>query len=169
MRKTVETAALLILAILCWITYSALHGPEPLPARIPTHFDISGQPNAWGPPQLLWLLPAIGTGLYLFLTVLGGIRFQRFNLPVPITEANLSFIQDQTSIIVAWIKFEVLCLFTYLQWKIIQGVRAGESHLSPWMVPVFVVVIFATVGWRLAELLRGAKVRAESSAANVQD
>ena len=162
MRKTVETAGLMVLAMLYWITYSALRGPEPLPSRIPTHFDISGQPNAWGSPQLLWLLPVIGTGLYLFMTVLGGLRFRKFNLPVRVTEANLSFIQDQTAIMVAWIKLEVLGVFTYLQWKIIQGARVGEFHLSPFMIPVFLVVIFLTVGWQLAAMISGAKARIES-------
>ena len=53
MRKTLEVVGLGMLAVLYWITYAALHGPERLPDRIPTHFDISGQPNAWGSPGFL--------------------------------------------------------------------------------------------------------------------
>lgn len=162
MRKTMEVVGFMILAILYWITWSALSGPEPLPSRIPTHFDISGQPNAWGSPQFLWLLPVVGTGLYLLMTVLGNIRFRSFNLPVRVTEANLSFIQDQTTIMVTWIKAEVLGLFTWIQWSIIEGARAGEFHLSPIMIPGFLAVIFATVGWSLSIILRGAKARLES-------
>ncbi len=47
MRKTLEAISLGALAVLSWIAYSALHGSEPLPKRVPTHFDIAGQPNAW--------------------------------------------------------------------------------------------------------------------------
>ncbi len=163
MRKTMEAICLGMLAVLCWITYAALHGAERLPDRIPTHFDISGQPNAWGAPGFLWLLPMVGAGLYLLLTVLGSIRFRRYNLPVRVTEANLPFIQEQTSEMVAWIKCEMLCLFTYLQWSIIQSARSNEFRLPPLMIPVFLAVIFSTVGWRLTLMVRGARARAESS------
>jgi uncharacterized membrane protein len=163
MRKTMETICLGILAALCWITYEALHGSERLPDRIPTHFDISGQPNAWGSPGFLWLVPMVGTGLYLLLTALGSIRFRRYNLPVPVTEANLPFIQEQASVMVAWIKCEMLCLFAYLQWSIIQAARSNKFRLSPLMIPLSLVVIFSTVGWRLTAMIRGARTRAESS------
>ena len=86
------------------------------------------------------------------------------------TEANLPFIQDQTILMVAWIKSEMLCLFLYLQWSILQSARDGAFRLSPLLIPVFLVVIFSTVGWNLVALIRGAKMRAESDSPNqVQD
>lgn len=163
MRKTMEVVGLGMLAVLFWITYSALNGAEKLPDRIPTHFDISGQPNAWGPPGFLWLLPIIGTGVYLLMTVLGSIQFRRYNLPVPVTDTNLPFIQKQTGAMVMWIKCELLCLFVYLQWSIIQSARSNEFRLSPWLIPLFLLVIFSTVGWHLTAIIRGAKARSESS------
>jgi len=162
MRRTLELISLGLLAVLFWFTYSALHGPERLPDRIPTHFDISGQPNAWGPPGFLWFLPVVAAGVYLLLTVLGSIRYRRYNLPVRVTEANLPFIQDQTILMVAWIKSEMLCLFLYLQWSMLQSARDGAFRLSPLLIPVFLVVVFSTVGWNIAVLIRGAKERAES-------
>jgi uncharacterized membrane protein len=162
MRKTMEVVGLGMLAVLYWITYSALNGAEKLPDRIPTHFNISGQPNAWGPPGFLWFLPVVAIGLYLLMTVLGSIQFRRYNLPVPVTESNLPFIQEQTGVMVAWIKCELLCLFTYLQWSIIQSARTSEFRLSPLLIPVFLAVIFSTVGWHLTAIIRGAKARAES-------
>jgi len=164
MRKTIEALGLMVLGFLFWMTYTARYGPERLPDRIPTHFDISGQPNAWGPPAILWLLPVIGTGLYLLMTALASIRFRRYNLPVRVTETNLPFIQGQTSLMMAWIKCEVLCLFVYLQWSIIHSARSGTFRLSPLMIPVFLVVIFTTAGWHLAAIIRGARMRADSSA-----
>ena len=70
MRKTIEVLALLVLAYLSWITFWALNGADRLPDRVPTHFDISGRPNAWGSPGMLWILPAVGLGLYLLMTLL---------------------------------------------------------------------------------------------------
>lgn len=163
MRKTLEGICLGLLGILFWFTYSALNGPERLPDRIPTHFDISGQPNAWGSPGFLWFLPMVALGVFVLLTVLGSIRFRRYNLPVRVTEANLPFIQDQTILMVAWIKCELLCLFVYVQWSILQSARDGAFRLSPLLIPVFLVVVFSTVGWNLAALIRGARERAEAS------
>jgi uncharacterized membrane protein len=163
MRKTMEAVCLGLLAVLFWISYWALNGPESLPDRIPTHFNIAGQPNAWGSRDFLWFLPCVAAGLYLLLTVLGNIRFRRFNLPVRVTEANLPFIQLQTIIMVAWIKCEILCLMTYLQWSIVQSTRNGTFRLSPLLIPVFLVAIFSTVGWRLTTMIRGAKEREGSS------
>ena len=105
----------------------------------------------------------VATGLYLLMTILGSIRFRRYNLPVQVTEANLPFLQEQTSVMVAWIKCELLCLFAYLQWSIIEAARSNEFRLSPLLIPVSLVVIFSTVGWCLITMIRGARVRAESS------
>jgi len=163
MRKTMEGICLGLLAVLYWVTYAALNGAERLPDRIPTHFDISGQPNAWGSPGFLWFLPAVGTGLYLLMSLVSSLKFRRYNLPVAVTEANLPFLQEQTSTMVAWIKFELLSLFAYLQWSIIQAARSNEFRVSPLLIPVFLVVIFSTVGWNMAAMIRGARARAESA------
>jgi uncharacterized membrane protein len=163
MRKTMEAVCLGMLAVLYWMTYSILNGANRLPDRIPTHFDISGQPNAWGSPSFLWFQPVVAAGIYLLLTVLGSIRFRRYNLPVAVTEANLPFLQEQTILMVAWIKCELLCLFAYLQWSIIQSARNGAFRLSPLLIPVFLIVVFSTAGWRLTTMIRGAKARAESA------
>ena len=163
MRKTMEVAGLTGLAFLYWITFAALNGPDRLPKRIPTHFDFSGHPNAWGSSEMLWLLPMIGTGLYLLMTALASIRFRRYNLPVRLTDANLPFIHTRTAEMVAWIKCEVLGLFAFIQWSIIQGAKVGEFHLSPVMIPIFIAMVFGTVGLYLGVIIRGARTRAERS------
>ena len=101
--------------------------------------------------------------MFLLMTALAAIRFQRYNLPVRVTEANLPFIYAQTAVMVAWIKFEMLCLFVYIQSGIINGARAGQFHLSPAIVPVFMAAIFATVGWQLVVIVRGARARMEAT------
>ena len=64
---------------------------------------------------------------------------------------------------VAWIKTEMLCLFVYIQSAIIQAVRVSEFRLSPAIVPVFMGVIFATVGVYLVAIVRGARLHAGAS------
>ena len=81
------------------------------------------------------------------MTALASIRFRRYNLPVRVTEANLPFLQQKTSEMVAWIKTEMLCLFAYIQSGSSMRARLGEFGLSPAIVPVFMGVTFATVGF----------------------
>jgi uncharacterized membrane protein len=169
MRKTMEVLGLMVLGYLYWITYWALNGPDRLPDRIPTHFNISGQPNAWGSPGILWVLPAVGLGLYLLMTALASIQFRSYNLPVRVTETNLPFIQQKTSEVVAWTKTEMLCLFVYIQSAIIHGARVGEFRLSPAIVPVFMAVILTTVGWHLVLIIRRARSEAAESADYVRN
>jgi uncharacterized membrane protein len=159
MRKSVEVVGLGMLIVLYYMTWSALSGPDHLPERIPTHFDISGNPNGWGSPAILMFLPAIATGLYLLMTVLGVVRMQSYNLPVRVTTANLPFIREQTGVMVSWLKLEFVCLFTYVQRAMIQAARRGEFPFSPQMIFVFLIVVSATVGWHLVVILRGAKSR----------
>ena len=164
MRKTIEVPALLVLGYLFWITYWALNGPDRLPDRVPTHFDISGHPNAWGSPGILWILPVVGLGLYLLMTAIASIQFRTFNLPVRVTELNLPFIQQKTREMVALIKTEILCLFVYIQSGIIHGSRIGAFRVSPVIVPVFMAGIFTTLAIYMVVIIRGARARAEAVA-----
>ncbi len=45
MRKTLEMMALLLLVFAWGVSASAIFGPNPLPARIPTHFNAASQPD----------------------------------------------------------------------------------------------------------------------------
>jgi hypothetical protein len=110
MRKSIEFVGLGFLVALYYITWSALTGPQRLPDRIPTHFDISGTPNAWGPPSTLWLLPIVGTALYVLITLIAHFP-ATFNYPVRVTPLSLPRIQDETKNMVSWIKAEIACLF----------------------------------------------------------
>ena len=111
MRKTIEVLGLMLLGYLTWITYWALNAPDRLPDRVPTHFDISGQPNAWGSPGILWILPAAGLGLYSLMTALASIQFRSYNLPVRVTEVNLPFIQRKFRLSVAIVPGFMVVIF----------------------------------------------------------
>ena len=68
-RKLLEPLALLLLLIVWGVTAYAMAGPNPLPARIPTHFNAAGQPDGWGTPAMLWMLPGMATAIYLLMSL----------------------------------------------------------------------------------------------------
>ena len=156
MRKILELLGLTALALLGWMTWSALYGPHPLPGRVPTHFDASGQPNGWGSPAGMVLLPLIAGMLYLLMSVV--MRFpSAFHFPVRSTALNRARLEAVTLDMIAWLKTELACLFAVLQWAFIQAAESGEGRLFPRILPVFIVVIFGTLGWHLIATVRAAR------------
>ncbi len=107
MRRTLEVVSLAGLAVLFWITWRAFYGPDPLPARIPTHFDIAGNPNGWGSPSSLLLLPAVALAIYLGMTVVSKFP-SAFNYPVRVTPENRPRLQALTLQMIAWLKTEMI-------------------------------------------------------------
>ncbi|MFZ0745496.1 MAG: DUF1648 domain-containing protein [Terracidiphilus sp.] len=158
MRKSLEAIGLVALAMLVWMTYQAFAGSEPLPDRIPTHFDMAGNPNGWGSPAMLILLPVLAVALYLVMTVVS--RFpSAFNYSVRVTAENRIRLQELTLNMLAWIKTELACMFAVLQWWMIQAARNGQGRLPPLLTPGFIVLILATAGWHIVAVLRAASAK----------
>jgi uncharacterized membrane protein len=161
MRKALEAVGLASLAALIWITYWALHGPDRLPDRVPTHFDAAGNPNAWGSPSAMIFLPVIACSLYFLMSVV--TRFpDAFHYPVRTTPQNIVRLQALTLDMIAWLKVELALLFTVLQWAFIQSAHTGDGHLFPMILPVTIVVIFSTLGWHLIATVRAASAGSDS-------
>jgi len=162
MRKTLETIGLGGLAVMLWITYSAFNGPNPLPDRIPTHFDAAGDPNGWGSSSTLWLLPVLAAAIYLVITVVSQFPTS-FRYSMQVTEENRARLQEVTLDMLAWLKAELVGLFGVLQWWMIQAAHSGQGHISPWLVPGFLIVVFTTTGWHVVALFQAAKAGGRSS------
>jgi uncharacterized membrane protein len=158
MRKTLEATSLGALAVLAWITCRALYGPDSLPDRIPTHFDFAGRPNGWGSPSGLLLLPAVAVALYLGMTVVA--RFpSTFNYPVRVTTENRSRLEALALGLIVWLKTELVCLFTGIQWTTVQAARHPGEGLSVLlaMVPVYILVVLGTIAWHFVAMIRAGR------------
>ena len=105
MRRSLEFVSLIVLGWMGWLTWSALAGPNPLPGRIPTHFNAAGNPDGWGTPAMLLLLPLVGFALYAIITVVS--RFpSAFNYPVRIRPQVRQQVESLTLNMIGWIKAE---------------------------------------------------------------
>lgn len=115
-----------------------------LPDIVPTHFGISGTPDAWGGKNSLLLLPAVSGGLYLLLTILG--RFPGiYNYPVTITETNYLIQYYLARSLLAWIKTEIIWMFVWLNWLTIQTALGNQAGLGWAAMPVILIVITVTI------------------------
>lgn len=105
---------------------------------IPTHYDLTGKPDAFGGKHTLWILVGINTGLYLLLTWINSYP-HLFNYSVEITPENA---EQQYSLAVRMtraMKIVVMLIFTYILFSSVSG-----DYLGVWFLPVFLLGI-ATV------------------------
>lgn len=156
MRKFLEMITLAALGILISVTVRALVGAESLPARIPTHFDLAGNPNRWGSPTMLLMMPGAAISIYLLLTVVTKSP-SAFNYPVRVTVANRLRLQALALDMIAWLKMEMICLFTWIQWATIHAARHPEEGAPASMMPVALVAVFTTITCYIAAMFRVAK------------
>lgn len=156
LRSTLQAIAALGLAGIWALAGMAVLGPHKLPGRIPVHFNALGQIDAWGSPAMLWFLPGVATGIYLLMTLVAR-HPGAFNYPVRVTPLNRPRLEAISLNLIAWLQAELLWLFLFIEYASIRSVRLGRSALSPWMVPICIAVIFLTVGWHIAAMVRAGR------------
>ncbi len=144
MRKTLETISLLGLAAIAWFTFSALAGPHRFGPRIPTRFNLAGQPIAWGSSWMLLILPIAAAVIYLLMTLVA--RYPgAFNYPVHVTQANHARLEALALEMIAWLKAEVVWLFAAIQIATVRAMQTGHVGLSPRFMPIALGIVFATI------------------------
>lgn len=124
--------------IVLWVLPAAYYND--LPDTIATHFNAAGEADGYGPRITLWLLPLIGLGLYIGLTLVN--RYPRiFNYPVKITPENAERQYQLATRLIRMLKTGIMWLFTYLCWLIVNSASSGQATLNP----VFLWIVMGSV------------------------
>jgi hypothetical protein len=146
-RKWLEGISIVALGVLAWVTYRAFFGQERLPARFPIHFDHAGNPDGWGQPSSLLVLPLVTLGVYFLMTIVS--QFPRvFKNPLRATDENGSRIEHLTLEMIPWLKMELVWLLAWFQWFSIEAARSGKGVL-PEFFPLGIAAVLGTAGWYL--------------------
>ncbi len=98
-----------------------------LPAVIPTHFGLSGTPDAWGPKATILLGPGMALVLYTLLSLVTRIGPHKFNYPVEITEENAERMYTLSLSMMRWLKLGLLLMFAFIQYATIQASLGKQS------------------------------------------
>jgi uncharacterized membrane protein len=119
-----------------------------LPAEVPMHFDLHGQPNGVGPKGSLWIVVVMALvfdGLLAFTGRLGDFAPQLLNLPVKLTDENRGRVLGVYRGMIRAMRLEI---DAFMALMIVASARAAlDLSLSVPMaaVGVFVGVLLATV------------------------
>jgi uncharacterized membrane protein len=131
-------AALGLLALLGLSTY--YYGQ--LPEQVPSHFGPDGLPDKYGSKNSLWLLPILGSVIFVLMTYVNR-RPDWFNYPVKITDENARSQYTMASRLIRVLKASVTILFAYLVWGIVSVSNGVQEGLGMWFLvfPVGIPVL----------------------------
>jgi hypothetical protein len=124
-----------------------------LPAQIPVHFDIMGQPDRWAGRNSIFTTFGIMIALYAGLTIIQ--RFPHvYNYPFGLTPQNVHRQYQLARQFLALIKTEIICFFTCVQWGIMNMAQGRFRTLGLWLA---LVLIAALLGAFIQYFIRAKK------------
>lgn len=107
---------------------------QPVEGPVPTHFGLDGQPDAWGEPGSLFVVPAIALVLWIGLTLLDRIP-HAFNYAVEITGENAETQYVLAKALLAVLKAQSVWVFLLILWGQCQTASGGSPFPSlGWMM-----------------------------------
>ena len=124
-----------------------------LPAAVPLHFGITGEPDLWGPKLTFWLIPAIGVISYLAMTLTNFFP-NTFNYPVPITPENIENQYKIARQVLLCMKAELTGILLWIEWEMIRVALKQSTHLSIFYLLGFLALLFSTIGFYLRQSYR---------------
>jgi hypothetical protein len=143
----------LILELLCligavffivffFLQWSAISGP------IPTHFNATGQADAWGDKTCLLFELLAAFGLYLILSVVE-LFPKTWNMPVKVTEENRGRLINIALYLLIIIKLLVVLLFFTIIFFSMQA-----APLPVWLIPDYLIILFSIIAVFIVKLVR---------------
>jgi uncharacterized membrane protein len=115
-----------------------------LPDSIPSHFDAAGKVDQYGSKGTIFILPAIGTLLFIGMTILNRYPYI-FNYTVRITAGNARRQYTIATRIIRYLKVTIMVTFLIIEYRIFTTAEGKTSGLGGWFLPVSVAVILIPV------------------------
>jgi len=146
--KALNIAAFIALAML-WAMTTAAYGH--LPDVIPTHFNFRGEADAFGSPGSIFTGAAIGSALFLLMTIL--LRYPyKMNYNVTITAENAAFHYATASRMIRYLRFSIMLLFIGIEYVTIYTARNPEFEIGGWFIAIIMVMIHFPVFFFLIKM-----------------
>ena len=116
-----------------------------LPDIIPRHYGFNGKPDGFSGKGIIWTLPAIGLVMYVGMAILN--KFPHiFNYLIEITSENAERQYKIATKLLRFLNTIIVCVFCYITYATIQTALGKQSGLGSYFTPIFMVLIFGTIG-----------------------
>lgn len=137
-----------ILGIILWLISIILIivNYDSLPNKIPSHYNLSGEPDSWGTKAFVFALPAIAIVVWIALHIINrSKKLERFiNVPSMNGKPNRAQI-DLAKILLDVMKFEMMAIFTFLIVKDLYTAKGMPFVLGFWEPFIILGIICITV------------------------
>ena len=116
-----------------------------LPDIIPRHYGFNGKPDGFSGKGIIWTLPAIGLVMYAGMAIL--TKFPHiFNYLIEITSENAERQYKIATKLLRFLNTIIVCVFCYITYATIQTALGKQSGLGSYFTPIFMVLIFGSIG-----------------------
>lgn len=110
-----------------------------LPETIPTHFNASGEPDAFGDKSSIFLFAGIAVLIYVVLYIYKD-KPHLYNYPTAITEENAPEYYNKASKMMRFLNLVNILIFFYLQYQTIQTALGSSDGLGSYFLVITLVV-----------------------------
>ncbi|OLN21997.1 hypothetical protein BTO30_11735 [Domibacillus antri] len=115
-----------------------------LPERVPTHFNAFNVPDGWGPKWMMLIPLVIGFAIWIGLHVLE--KFPHIHNYLWLTEENARRQYKNSQLLLNSMKNIILVFFSFMTIETVRISFGKPSLLGVWEMPIFLFVLFGTMG-----------------------
>lgn len=135
-----------LLAVAACVGVAAVYW-DALPQRVPSHFGVGGNPDAYGSKSSVLTPVVAALGLHLLFTVIQRIPARYYNYPVRITADNALAQYRLARRCLATIKAGISLALACGVWMTVQVALGHRQGLSGWFLPGVLMVTLLPVIW----------------------
>lgn len=151
--KLIETGGIILLFVLIGMT-TYFYGS--LPEQVPSHFNSSGEPDAYSGKWIVWLMPILGSAIYFGLRKLAKVP-HTFNYPMKLTDQNIERAYRNGSRLIMCMAVVILSAFTYINYSMFRTSLGDQQGLGSSFLPIFICVLFGTIIYYSFMILKAKK------------
>jgi uncharacterized membrane protein len=149
LQKLIEIVGIILLVL--FIGFITISWGE-LPDKIPGHYNAEGVVNRWADKWEILILPVIAILLYGGLSVIS-LFPQIWNVPQTKKESNKYLVYSTMKTMLILMKIEITANFFCISYFSVKG-----SNIPPLYLPVFLIVIFGSIGYYTWKSYKQAKI-----------
>ena len=120
---------------------------QELPDQIPSHFDANGKADAYSSKASIWILPIIGTAIFLLLYFLSTAKLFRINAGRKLSPEEEAHKVLQGKKILHALKLIIPASFIYIVYKTIQTALGKSDGLGTAFLIVFLTLVFCVIAY----------------------
>ncbi|WP_020594696.1 DUF1648 domain-containing protein [Spirosoma panaciterrae] len=146
----------LTILLLILLTMFSIAGALWLPNPIAIHYNLHGQPDRWGSPATLLILPVIAFLVIGILWASQKIHPDFMNFPGPRTPENIARQLGNIRLMTASMRLFVASLFLVIQGQSIWAKFYNQDQLIGWTIPSMIGLLTVVVSffvWRAYKLV----------------